>query len=187
MELNTLKMVEMAVDFRKSPAPPAPITLCDYPVDTLDYFSVLGTIIIQDFKWELKLSSLTKKTQQRMYFLWRVKKFNLLETLLHRCHRIHSQLLHHCLVRCCCSQGQGQTAAYHSLCWECDWPQSAIPPGPVCLQDREAIRIKTVADPSHARHKHFETPPSGRRLWSIRAKNLTSQEQLASSTSLETP
>ncbi len=61
LEVNTLKTVEMIVDFRKNPTP-----------------------------------------------LW-----------------------HHC---------QGQTAVYHSLCWEGDWLQSAISPGPVHLQDPEASR-----------------------------------------------
>jgi len=48
LELNALKTVETVADFRKNPAPPNPITLCDSPVDTVDSFRFLGTTITQD-------------------------------------------------------------------------------------------------------------------------------------------
>ncbi|KAK0144347.1 RNA-directed DNA polymerase from mobile element jockey [Merluccius polli] len=48
LELNALKTVEMVVDFRKNSAPPAPITLCDSTIDTVESFRFLGTIISQD-------------------------------------------------------------------------------------------------------------------------------------------
>ncbi|KAF7640980.1 hypothetical protein LDENG_00001730 [Lucifuga dentata] len=50
LELNALKTVEMIVDFRKNPAPPTPITLCDTPVDIVEHFCFLGTIITRDLK-----------------------------------------------------------------------------------------------------------------------------------------
>ena len=59
----------MVVEFRKNTAPPSIITLRDSPVDTVESFRFLGTIISQDLKWELNISSLTKRAQQRMYFL----------------------------------------------------------------------------------------------------------------------
>src|SRR4029434_6750987 len=76
LELNALKTVEMVVDFRKNPAPPTPITLSDAPVDSVESIRFLGTIISQDLKWELNISSLTKRAHQRMYFLRQLKKFN---------------------------------------------------------------------------------------------------------------
>ncbi|KAF7651059.1 hypothetical protein LDENG_00116650, partial [Lucifuga dentata] len=56
LELNALKTVEMIVDYRKNPAPPTPITLCDAPVNTMEHFRFLGTIITRDLKWELIIS-----------------------------------------------------------------------------------------------------------------------------------
>ncbi|KAK0131206.1 putative RNA-directed DNA polymerase from transposon BS [Merluccius polli] len=82
LELNALKTVEMVVDFRKNSASPAPITLCDSTIDTVESFHFLGTIISQDLKWELNISSLIKKAQQRMYFLRQLKKFNLPRTMM---------------------------------------------------------------------------------------------------------
>ncbi|KAK0156400.1 putative RNA-directed DNA polymerase from transposon BS [Merluccius polli] len=82
LELNALKTVEMVVDFRKNSASPAPITLCDSTIDTVESFRFLGTITSQDLKWELNISSLIKKAQQRMYFLRQLKKFNLPRTMM---------------------------------------------------------------------------------------------------------
>uniref|UniRef100_A0AAQ4RRB6 Alkylated DNA repair protein AlkB homologue 8 N-terminal domain-containing protein n=1 Tax=Gasterosteus aculeatus aculeatus TaxID=481459 RepID=A0AAQ4RRB6_GASAC len=82
LELNALKTVEMVVDFRRNRAPPSPITLCDSPVTIVDSFRFLGSIITQDLKWELNISSITKKAQQRLFFLRQLKKFNLPKTMM---------------------------------------------------------------------------------------------------------
>ena len=105
LELNALKTVEMVVDFRRNAAPPSPITLCDSPVITVESFRFLGTVISQDLKWQhtslmdprfrttyiaddevdgikLNVSCITKKAQQRMYFLRQLKKFNLPKAMM---------------------------------------------------------------------------------------------------------
>lgn len=61
LELHTVKTVKMVEDFRKNPVPPAPIILCDSPVDIVDSFCFLGTIITQDLKWEMNMISLILK------------------------------------------------------------------------------------------------------------------------------
>ncbi|KAK3538608.1 hypothetical protein QTP86_007676 [Hemibagrus guttatus] len=75
LELNSLNTVEMIVDFRKDPAPLPPVILCDSPVTSAESSHFLGTTITKELKWEQNISSLTKKAQQRMYFLWQLKKF----------------------------------------------------------------------------------------------------------------
>ncbi|XP_078802544.1 uncharacterized protein LOC144991976 [Oryzias latipes] len=72
----------MTVDLRKAPAPLPPVILCDSPVTSVESFCFLGTIISQDLKWEQNISSITKKVQQRMYFLRQLKKFHLPEKML---------------------------------------------------------------------------------------------------------
>ncbi|KAK3519461.1 hypothetical protein QTP70_029776 [Hemibagrus guttatus] len=73
LELNSIKTVEMIVDFRKDPAPLPPVILC--PVTSVESFCFLGTTITKELKWEQNIRSLTKKAQQRMYFLRQLKKF----------------------------------------------------------------------------------------------------------------
>ncbi|KAL6098094.1 uncharacterized protein ACO6RY_13477 [Pungitius sinensis] len=72
----------MVADFRKYAATPSPLTLCNSPVTTVDSFHVLGSIITQDLKWGLNISSITKKAQQRMFLLRQLMKFNLPKTMM---------------------------------------------------------------------------------------------------------
>uniref|UniRef100_A0AAV2MQA3 Alkylated DNA repair protein AlkB homologue 8 N-terminal domain-containing protein n=1 Tax=Knipowitschia caucasica TaxID=637954 RepID=A0AAV2MQA3_KNICA len=77
LELNAQKTVEMIVDFRKSTVPPAPPSVMDSPITSVESFRFLGTTITQDLKWEPTISSLIKKAQQRMYFLRQLRKAKL--------------------------------------------------------------------------------------------------------------
>ncbi|KAK3528230.1 hypothetical protein QTP86_027681 [Hemibagrus guttatus] len=76
LELNSLKTVKMIVDFiQEGPSPPPPVILCDSLVTSVESFRFLGTTITKELKWEQNIRSLTKKAQQRMYFLRQLKKF----------------------------------------------------------------------------------------------------------------
>ncbi|RCU38144.1 DUF1891 domain-containing protein, partial [Acinetobacter baumannii] len=70
------------MDHRKNPAPLTPITLRDSPVNTVESVRFPGSINSQDLKWELNISSITNKAQQRMYFLGQLKKFSLLKMMM---------------------------------------------------------------------------------------------------------
>ena len=59
--------VEMKVDFRKHSPALTPLTISNSLVTRVDSFRFLGVIISQDLK----------KTQQRMYFLWQLRKHGL--------------------------------------------------------------------------------------------------------------
>jgi len=85
LELNTLKTVEMIVDFRRNPPPPLlspPITITNSTVTAVESFRFLGTTISQDLKWDDHIESRIKKAQQRLYFLHQLRKFNLPQELL---------------------------------------------------------------------------------------------------------
>ncbi|KAK3539408.1 hypothetical protein QTP70_006465 [Hemibagrus guttatus] len=82
LELNTLKTVEMIVDFRRyTPALP-PLTIMNSTVPTVESFRFLGTTISQDLKWDTHIDATIKKAQQRLYFLRQLRKFNLPQELL---------------------------------------------------------------------------------------------------------
>ncbi|KAK3507718.1 hypothetical protein QTP70_034823, partial [Hemibagrus guttatus] len=65
LELNSLKTVEITVDFRKDPVPLPHVILCDSSVTSVESFRFLGTTITGSTSGNI--SSLTKKAQQRMY------------------------------------------------------------------------------------------------------------------------
>ncbi|KAI2666523.1 putative RNA-directed DNA polymerase from transposon BS [Labeo rohita] len=82
LELNTLKTVEMIIDFRRNPPPLPPLSIMDSTVATVETFKFLGSVISQDLKWVTHINSIVKKAQQRLYFLRQLRKFNLPQELL---------------------------------------------------------------------------------------------------------
>ncbi|KAK0154979.1 hypothetical protein N1851_002697 [Merluccius polli] len=138
----------------------------------------LGTIISQDLKWELNISSLIKKAQQRMYFLRQLKKFNLPRTMMvHFYSSIIESILTSSITIWYAAATVKDKGRLQRVIRSAEKVIGCNLPS---LQDLYASRTlrhagKIVADPSHPGHKLFETLPSGRRLWSIRTK--TSQEQ----------
>ncbi|KAK3526050.1 hypothetical protein QTP70_012885 [Hemibagrus guttatus] len=81
LELNTLKTVEMIVDFRRN-TPALPPLNMNSTVPTVESFRFLGTTISQDLKWDTHIDAIIKKAQQRLYFLRQLRKFNLPQELL---------------------------------------------------------------------------------------------------------
>ncbi|KAK3521054.1 hypothetical protein QTP86_014749, partial [Hemibagrus guttatus] len=82
LELNTLKTVEMIVDFRRNTPALPPLTIMNSTVLTVASFRFLGTTISQDLKWDTHIDATIKKAQQRLYFLRQLRKFNLPQELL---------------------------------------------------------------------------------------------------------
>ncbi len=82
LELNTLKTVEMIVDFRRNPPALPPLTIMNSTVTAVESFRFLGTTISQDLKWDNHIVSIVRKAQQRLYFLRQLRKFNLPQELL---------------------------------------------------------------------------------------------------------
>ncbi len=80
LELNTLKTVEMIVDFRRNPPALPPLTIMNSTVTAVESFRFLGTT--QDLKWDNHIESMMKKAQQRLYFLHQLRTFNLPQDLL---------------------------------------------------------------------------------------------------------
>ncbi len=61
LELNTLKTVEMIVDFRRNPPALPPLTIMNSTVTAVEPFRFLGTTISQDLKWDNHTESIVKK------------------------------------------------------------------------------------------------------------------------------
>ncbi len=84
LELNTLKTVEMIVDYRRTPPVPRPppVPIMNSIVTAVESFRFQGTTISQDLKWDNHIEFMVKKAQQRLYFLRQLMKFNLPQELL---------------------------------------------------------------------------------------------------------
>ncbi len=73
LELNTLKIVEMIVEFRSNTPALSPLTIVNSTVTSVESFRFLGTIISQDLKWDNHVDSIVKKAQQRLYFFHQLR------------------------------------------------------------------------------------------------------------------
>ncbi|XP_076860580.1 uncharacterized protein LOC143513729 [Brachyhypopomus gauderio] len=164
--LNAQKTVEIIVDFRKHTAPLPSIMVSDTPITTVDSFRFLGTIT-QDLKWEPTITSVTKKAQQRMYFLRQLKKFNLPEKTLVQ---FHTAIIESVLTSSITVWYTGATTRdrqrlqriVHSA-------EKVIGCNLPSLQDLYTSRTlgragRITADTSHPAHGLFDPLPSGRRL-----------------------
>ncbi|XP_077938863.1 uncharacterized protein LOC144383736 [Gasterosteus aculeatus] len=162
----------MVVDFRKNRDPPSPINMCDFPVTTVDSFRFLGSIITQDLKWELNISSITK-AQQRLFFMRQLKKFNLPKTMMVHFYTaiIESILCSSITVWYAAATAKDKGRLQRVIrsaerVIGCNLPS---------LHDLFALKTlkrarKIVADPSHPGQNLFVPLPSGRRLRTIRTK-----------------
>uniref|UniRef100_A0A673GSV0 Reverse transcriptase domain-containing protein n=1 Tax=Sinocyclocheilus rhinocerous TaxID=307959 RepID=A0A673GSV0_9TELE len=166
LELNTLKTVEMTVDFRRNlPALP-PLTIMDSTVTAVESFRFLGTTISQDLKWDTHIDSIVKKAQQRLYFLRQLRKFNLPQELLKQ---FYSAIIESIL---CTSITVWFSSATKSdlrrLQRVVRTAERIIGTTLPSLQELYLSRVskragKITLDPSHPAHSLFELLPSGRR------------------------
>ncbi len=166
LELNTLKTVEMIVDFRRNPPALPSLTIMNSSVTAVELFRFLGTTIYQDLKWDNHIESIVKKAQQRLYFLRQLRKFNLPQELLKQ---FYSTIIESDL---CTSITVWFSSATKSdlrrLQRVVRTAERIIGTTLSTLQELYLSRVrkragKITLDPSHLVHSLFELSPSGRR------------------------
>ncbi|KAK3557634.1 hypothetical protein QTP70_032303 [Hemibagrus guttatus] len=77
LSLNVEKMKEMVVDFRRTQSDHSPLNINRSNVEIIKSTKFLGVRLAEDLTWSLNTSSITKKAQQRLYFLRRLRKAHL--------------------------------------------------------------------------------------------------------------
>ncbi|KAK3569190.1 hypothetical protein QTP86_026472, partial [Hemibagrus guttatus] len=173
LELNSLKTMEMTVDFRKDPAPLPPVILCDSPVTSAESFCFLGTTITKELKWEQNIRSLTKKAQQRMYFLRQLKKFLLpMKMLVNFYTAIIESILTSSITVWFAAATARDEAKLQRVIHSAEKVIGCSLPS---LQELYVSRsrrcaAKIAADPSHPGNELFWSLPSGKRIRSIRTR-----------------
>ncbi len=173
LELNTLKTVEMIVDFRRNPPALPPLTIMNSTVTAVESFRFLGTTISQVLKWDNHVDSIVKKAQQRLYFLCQLRKFNLPQELLKQ---FYSAIIESVL----CSSitvwfGSATKTDIRRLQRTVRTAERIIGAPLPSLQEPYTSRVrkrakKVTLDPSHPAHSLFELLPSGRRYRSLSTK-----------------
>ncbi|KAK3551341.1 hypothetical protein QTP70_015022 [Hemibagrus guttatus] len=77
LSLNMEKTKQMVVDFRRAQSDHSPLKINVSNVEIVKSTKVLGFHLVEDLTWSLNTSSITKKAQQCLYFLRRLRKAHL--------------------------------------------------------------------------------------------------------------
>ncbi|KAI5616377.1 gastrula zinc finger protein XlCGF28.1-like [Silurus asotus] len=77
LSLNVDKTKEMVVDFRRAQSDHSPLIIDGSSVEIVKSTKFLGVHLADNLTWSLNTSSITKKAQQRLYFLRRLRKAHL--------------------------------------------------------------------------------------------------------------
>ncbi|KAK3548313.1 hypothetical protein QTP70_009574 [Hemibagrus guttatus] len=77
LSLNVDKTKEIVVDFRKAQSDHSPPFIDGSPVEIIKSTKFLGVHLAENFTWSLNTTSITKKAQQCLYFLRRLRRAHL--------------------------------------------------------------------------------------------------------------
>jgi hypothetical protein len=83
--LNVNKTKEMIFDFRKGVTVnnPDPLYLNGTDVEIVQSFKYLGVVISNNLNWSENTQLITKKASQRLYFLRKLREFNVNKSIMH--------------------------------------------------------------------------------------------------------
>ncbi|KAL0161475.1 hypothetical protein M9458_045200, partial [Cirrhinus mrigala] len=158
LELNTLKTVEMTLDFRRNPPALPPLTIMDSTAMTVETFRFLGNTISQDLKRDIHIDAIVKKAQQRLLFLHQLRKFNLSQELLKQFYTaIIESVLCTSITVWFSSATKSDLRRLHQTV------RTAKRIIGTTLPTLQELAGKITLDPSNPAHSLFELLPSGQR------------------------
>ena len=134
---------------------------------TVDSFRFLGTVISKDLKWELNISSLTKKAQQRMYFLRQLRKFHMTQRMMVQFYTaIIESILTTSIIIWFPYSTVKDRAKLQRVIRSAERVIGCNLPSLEDLHDSRALKraSKIMADPAHPGNSLIDLLPSGRRL-----------------------
>ena len=82
LQLNIGKTKELVVDFRRKTKPPTPITIQGVEIEMVDSYKFLGVYINNKLDWSDNTEALYRKSQSRLFFLRRLRSFDVCGRLL---------------------------------------------------------------------------------------------------------
>ena len=80
--LNADKTKELVIDFRIKKDPICPVLINGKQIEQVDHYKYLGVIIDNKLNWEPQSTAVYKKINKRMFFLRKLRSFNVDNTLL---------------------------------------------------------------------------------------------------------
>ena len=155
----------MVIDFRKNKDNLEPLLIDNTIVEQVSSFKFLGSLVSNDLTWDLNCMTLLTKARQRLYFLRKLKSYNVNQTILIQFYRaiVESILTNSIIV------WYDRATVYHKhrLQSVVKNAQRIIGTSLPSLESLyiERMRKKTVnvlRDPNHPAHTYFDPLTSNR-------------------------
>ncbi len=168
------KTKEVVMDFRRNPVDHPPLTIDSSTVERVSSTKFLGVHITEDLTWTTNTKSVSKKAQQRLHFLRRLKRASLPPPILTTFYRGTIESM---LTSCITVWYGNSCAADHKTLQRTVNTAAKIIGAPLpsilyIFLTRCSSKAKSILkDPTHPSHSLFQLLPSGRRYRSIRARS----------------
>ncbi|KAL0175804.1 hypothetical protein M9458_028134 [Cirrhinus mrigala] len=173
LSLNVEKTKEIVVDFRRAHTQHAPLTINGASVERVSSTKFLGVHITEDLSWTNNTTALAKKSQQRLYFLRKLRRARAPAPIMYTFYRgTIESILTSCIT---VWFGACNASCQKTLQRIVKAAERIIGVPLPSLQDIYSTRLTKkalciAADPSHPMQSFFSLLPSGRRLRSLQAR-----------------
>ncbi|KAL0199425.1 hypothetical protein M9458_007965 [Cirrhinus mrigala] len=173
LSLNVEKTKEIIVDFRRAHTQHAPLTINGASVERVSSTKFLGVHITEDLSWTNNTTALAKKSQQRLYFLRKLRRTRAPAPIMYTFYRgTIESILKSCIT---VWFGACNASCRKTLQRIVRAAERIIGVPLPSLQDIYSTRLTKkalciAADPSHPMQSFFSLLPSGRRLQSLQAR-----------------
>ncbi len=175
LSLNVEKTKEVVVDFRRrNSIDHPPLTIDSSTVEKVSSTKFLGVHITEDLTWTTNTMSLSKKAQQRLHFLRRLKRASLPPPILTTFYRgTIESVLTSCITvwygNCSAADRKTLQRTVNTAAKIIGAPLPSILD--IFLARCSSKSNSIMKDPTHPSHSLFQLLLSGRRYWSIRARS----------------
>ncbi len=174
LSLNVEKTKEVVMDFRRNSVDHPPLTIDTSTVERVSSTKFLGVHITEDLTWTTNTKSISKKAQQHLHFLRRLKRASLPPPILTTFYRgTIESVLTSCITvwygNCCAADRKTLQRTVNTAAKIIGAPLPSILD--IFLTRCSSKAKSIVEDPTHPSHSLFQLLPSGRRYRSIRARS----------------
>ncbi len=174
LSLNVEKTKEVVMDFRRNSVDHPPLTIDTSTVERVSSTKFLGVHITEDLTWTTNTKSISKKAQQRLHFLRRLKRASLPPPILTTFYRgTIESVLTSCITvwygNSCAADRKTLQRTVNTAAKIIGAPLPSILD--IFLTRCSSKAKSIVEDPTHPSHSLFQLLPSGRRYRSIRARS----------------
>ncbi len=175
LSLNVGKTKEVVLDFRRrNSVDHPPLTIDSSTVERVSSTKFLGVHITEDLTWTTNTMSLSKKAQQRLHFLRRLKRASLRPPILTTFYRgTIESVLTSCITvwygNCSAADRKTLQRTVNTAAKIIGTPLPSILD--IFLARCSSKTNSIVKDPTHPSHSLFQLQPSGRRYRSISSRS----------------